>query len=130
MVFPPQERIPERTREQVVDGRVPQVVEQIIEVPKMVEEILDVLVPEMDEQSVKLPKTVSEDGIQQRTADRIADIPVPQDVEEKVEVSEVFLRTGFNSVLWSRPMKLLILPSLRRSLGSLSLSRKERHNRL
>ena len=37
---------------------------QIIEVPKMAEEILDVLVPEMVEQLVKLPKTVSEDRIQ------------------------------------------------------------------
>ena len=62
----------------------PQVVEQIIKVPKMVKEILDVLVPEMVEQLTKLPKTVFEDGIQQRTAERIADIPVPQDVEELV----------------------------------------------
>ena len=56
----------------------------------MVEEILGVLVPEMVEQLVKLPKTVSEDGNQQRTAEHIADIPVPQDVEELVEDSEVF----------------------------------------
>ena len=58
--------------------------------PKMAEEILDVFVPEMVEQLVKLPKTVSEDGIQQRTAERIADIPVPQTVEELVEVCRVF----------------------------------------
>ena len=58
--------------------------------PKMAEEILDVFVPEMVEQLVKLPKTVSEDGIQQRTAGRIADIPVPQTVEELVEVCRVF----------------------------------------
>ena len=56
----------------------------------MAEEILDVLVPEMVEQLVKLPKTVSEDRIPQRTAERIVNIPVPQDVEELVEVSRVF----------------------------------------
>ena len=54
---PPQERIPERTCEQVVDVRVPQVVEQVLEVPKTarrdrtlqdtVERVLDVPVPEM-----------------------------------------------------------------------------------
>ena len=49
---------------------------------------LDVPVPEMVEQ--KLPETVSEDRIQQRTAEHISVIPVPQDVKELVEVSEVF----------------------------------------
>ena len=88
----------------------PQVVEQIIEVPKMVEEILDVLVPEIVEQLTKLPKTVSEDGTQQRTAERIADIPVLQGVEELVDVSEVFPTSGFNSVLFSRPMQLPFFP--------------------
>ena len=108
----------------------PQVVEQIIEVPKMAEEIPDVLVPEMVEQLVKLPKTVSEDRIQQRTAERIVDIPVPQDVEETGGgLQGFFPRTGNNSVLWSRPMKLLIFPTLRRSLRGLSLRRKERRNR-
>ena len=38
--------------------------------------ILDVLVPETVEQLVKLPKTVTEDGIQQRIVERIAEIPV------------------------------------------------------
>ena len=84
------ERISERTCEQIADVQVPQVVEQIIEVPKMVEQILDVLVLETVGQSVKLPSTVSEDRIQERTAERIADIPVPQVVEELVEVSKVF----------------------------------------
>ena len=92
----PQERLPERTCEQIGIVPVPQVVEQVIGVPKTssqdrmlqgtVEQILDVPVPEMVEQLVKLPKTVSEDGIQQQTVERIADIPVPQVVEELVEV--------------------------------------------
>ena len=68
----------------------PQVVEQIIEAPKVADQILDVLVLKTVEQSVKLPNTVSEDRIQERTAERIVDIPVPQDVEELVEVSKVF----------------------------------------
>ena len=63
------------------------VVKRTIEVPKMAEQILDVPVPEMVEQ--KLPETVSDDRIQQRTAEHIADISVPQDVEELVEVFRV-----------------------------------------
>ena len=43
---------------------------------------LTFFVPEMVEQLVKLPKTVSEDGVQQRTVEHTADIPVPQVVEE------------------------------------------------
>ena len=55
-----------------------------------VERVLDVGVPEMVEQLVKLPKTVSEDGIQQRIVERIADIPVPQVVEELAEFFKAF----------------------------------------
>ena len=83
------ERISERICEPIADVHVPQVVEQIIEVTKMAEQILDVLVLETVEQSVKLPSTISEDRIQERTAQRIVDIPVPQDVEELVEVPTV-----------------------------------------
>ena len=99
-VWPPQERTTERTCEQVVDVRMPQVVGQVLEVLEIsrqdrdmhgtVEQIPDILVPEMVEQLVKLPETVSDDRIQQRTAEHIAVIPVPQDVKELVEVSEVF----------------------------------------
>ena len=53
-VWPPQEQIPEKICEQIADVHVSQVVEQIIEVPKMAEQILDVLVPEMVEQLAKL----------------------------------------------------------------------------
>ena len=116
------ERISKRICEQIADVYTSQVVEQIIEVPKMAQ-ILDVLVLETMKQSVKLPSTVSDDGTQQRTAECIADIPVPQDVKELVEVSEVFPRTNVNSVFGSRSMKLLMFPSLRRSLRGLSLRR-------
>ena len=74
--------------EWIADVHVPQVVKRTIEVPKMVEQILDFPVPEMVEQ--KLPETVSDDRIQQRTAEHIAVIPVPQDVEKLVVVSRVF----------------------------------------
>ena len=82
------EWISERICEQIEDVHVPQVVKRTIEVPKMAEQILDVPVPEMVEQ--KLPETVSDDRIQQRTVEHITVIPVPQDVKELVEVSEVF----------------------------------------
>ena len=96
----PQERIPERTCEQVVDVHVRQVVEQGLEVPEIssqdrevhgtVEQILDVPVPEKVEQLVEVPETVSRDGVQQRTVEQIVDAPVMQAVEELAEVSKVF----------------------------------------
>ena len=96
----PQERIPERTCEQIVDVHVRQVVEQVLEVPEIssqdrevhdtVEQILDVPVPEMVEQLVEVPETVSRDGVQQRTVEQIVDAPVMQAVEELAEVSKVF----------------------------------------
>ena len=80
-VWPPQEQIPEKICEQIADVHVPQVVEQIIEVPKMAEQILDFLVPEMVEQLAKLSKTTHQDRIQQRTVEHIfAATPVPQAV--------------------------------------------------
>ena len=82
------ERISERICEQIADVHVPQVVKRTIEVPKMTEQILDVPVPEMVEQ--KLLETVSDDRIQQRTAEHIAVIPVPQDLKELVVVFRVF----------------------------------------
>ena len=81
------ERISERICEQIADVHVPQVVEQIIEVPKMAEQILDVLVLDRVEQLVKLP---NDDGIQQQTAGYITVIPVSQDVKELVVVFKVF----------------------------------------
>ena len=84
-VWPPQEQIREKICEQIADVHVPQVVEQIVEMPKMAEQILDVLVPEMVEQLMKLSKTVSMGRIQERTAEQTVDILVPQDVEEPAE---------------------------------------------
>ena len=91
-VWPPQEQIPEKICEQITDVHVPQVVEQIIEVPKMAEQILDVLVPEIVEQLAKLSKTILQDRIQQRTVEHVAaDTPDPQDVEEPARVPQGFL---------------------------------------
>ena len=81
------ECISERTAKQIADAHVPQVVKRMIEVPKMVEQILDALVSDMVEQ--KLPETVSEERIQQRNVEQIVDGPVPQEVEELVEVFKV-----------------------------------------
>ena len=84
------DQISERICEQIADVHVPQVVEQIIEVPKMAEQILDVLVPDMVEQLVKLPNTVSQDRIRQRTVEQIVDTSDPQVVEKLVVVFRVF----------------------------------------
>ena len=95
------EQIFERICEQIADVHVPQVVEQVLEAPKIssqdqnllgtVDQIPNVLASEMVEQLVKLPKTVSENRIQERTVEHIAaDFPVLQVAEELVEVSEVF----------------------------------------
>ena len=62
----------------------------------MAEQILDVPVPEMVKQ--KLPETVSDDRIQKRTAKHIADISVPQDVEELVEVVNTDVQHVVNTV--------------------------------
>ena len=101
---PPQERIPERTCEQVVDVRIRLVVEQVLEVPKnssqdrnlqgTVEQIPENSVLEKTEQLVKVPETVSRNGVQQRTVDQIVDASVPQAVEELAEVSKVFSQDG------------------------------------
>ena len=100
-VWPPQEQIPEKICEQIVDVRIPQDVGQVLEVPKTAcrdrslectaEQILDVPVPEMVKQLVEAPKTILQDRIQQRTVEHIAaDTPVPQDVEEPAEFFKAF----------------------------------------
>ena len=64
----PQERIPERTCEQVVDVHERQVAEQVLEVPEI----------------------SSQDREVHGTVEQIVDAPVMQAVEELVEVSKVF----------------------------------------
>ena len=99
-VWPPQERTPEKTCEQVVDFRVRQVVEQVLAVPKnssqdrnlqgTVEQIPDDPMLGKAEQLEEVPETVSRDGVQQRTVEQIVGAPVSQAVEESSEVSKVF----------------------------------------
>ena len=101
-----QERIPERTCEQVVDVRIRLVVEQVLEVPKnssqdrnlqgTVEQIPEISVLEETEQLVEVPETVSRNGVQQqqRTVEQIVDASAPQAVEELAEVSKVFSQDG------------------------------------
>ena len=94
-VWPPQEQIPEKICEQIVDIHVPQDVGQVLEVPKIpsqdrilqctVEQIIDVPVLEKAERLAEVPKIVSQDKIQQRSVEQTSDILVPQDVEEPAE---------------------------------------------
>ena len=107
---------------ETVDVLVAQAVEQVLKAIKIpsrdrilqctVEQILDDPVLEKAEQLAEVPKIVSRDRIQQRTVEQTVDTPVPQDVEELAEVSKIFHGTGFNSVLRSRPPKLLLFHSL------------------
>ena len=96
----PQERIPEKICEQIVDVHVSQDVGQVFEAPKIssqdrnlqckVGRILDVLLLEKAERLVEVPETVSQDRLQQRTVEEIIDAPVPQAEEELTEVFRVF----------------------------------------
>ena len=96
----PQKQTSEKICEQIVDVHVPQIVGQVLEVPKTAcrdrslectaEQILDVLVPEMAKQLVEVPETISPDRIQQRTVEQIVDASVPHAVEELAEVFRVF----------------------------------------
>ena len=97
-----QELVSERICEHVVDVTVPQVVEQLFVVPKIPSEtefcsaawnrFLAVPVPVI-EQFVDVSKFVFQDRIQ-RTLEQISDTPVPQVVEELVEVFTHFHQDG------------------------------------
>ena len=75
------EHISERIDKQVVDPWESQ--DQTLQ--STVEQIHGAPVPEMIEQLMKLPKIVSVDRIQERIAEQTVDILVPQDVEEPAE---------------------------------------------
>ena len=129
----PRERIPERTCEQVVDVRVRQAVEQVLEVPKnssqdrhlqgTVEQTQDDPVLEMVEQLVKLPKTFLRTESSSGLWSASLKIQFRRLWENWWRSSRCFLRTGFNSVSRSRPLILLAFLSLRRSSRGLSLRR-------
>ena len=67
------------------------------------------------QKTVEVPQVQHTDRIPQRTAEPVMDIPVPQVVEEIVEVFLVFLKTVFNSGWWNRSLRLQQFPLLRRS---------------
>ena len=79
----------------VMQGQVlaSQIVQKTAEAPQV--QFLD-RVPDVPvaTQLVEVPKIVSQDKIPQRTAEQVMDIPVPQVVEECIEVFEVFDRDG------------------------------------
>ena len=97
--IPPQDRIPEKICEQIVDVSVSQVVEQVTGLPEnssqdrnlqgTVEQIPDDPMLEKAEQLVEVPEIVSRDGVQQRIVEQIIDAPVPQSEEELAEVFKV-----------------------------------------
>ena len=60
--------------------------DQEIPLECIVEQITDVHVPQIMEEIVEVAKIVLEDRLQQRTVEEIVDVPVPQFLEEIVEV--------------------------------------------
>ena len=70
------------------------------------EKFLDVPVPQITEQLVEVPKISSKDQILQGTREQILEVPVPRMVlpsrSSTCLSSRISLRTGFNSVLLSR----------------------------
>ena len=119
-----QEQISERIRKQIDDVFVPQIVDQVTEVPKTsncertsqraVEQIFDVPVPEMVNQLVealedRFPKTESGSGLWSRSLT----LQSRRSWKNWRRASRFSPRTGFNSALWSRSSKILLIQSLR-----------------
>ena len=60
--------------------------DQVIRQERIVEQIADVHVPEIMEEIVEVAKIVQQGRVQQHTVEEIVDVPVPQFLEEMVEV--------------------------------------------
>ena len=83
---------------QTVQRPVEQIVEQRVEVPKIipqervqqrtVEQIVDVPVPQVVEEIVEVAKIIPQERVQQRTVEQVIDVPVPQ-IQEVVRHVEV-----------------------------------------
>ena len=101
---PPQEQILERTCEQVVDVRMPQVIGQVLEVPKIssqdrdlhgtVEQIPDVPVPEMVEQNVEQTDETPDLSF----AEKIIEKPVTQTQGKTQQVVNTHVQHVVNTV--------------------------------
>ena len=87
--------------------------------------VVDVPVPEMVEQLVKLPKTVSEDGIQERLVEQTIDTLVPQDVKEPAEFFKASSQDRAQQSSPEQTNEPLPFFSLGRSLRYLSFRRKD-----
>merc|ERR1712032_294706 len=79
----PQERVQQRTVEQVVDVPVPQVVEEIVE------QVVDVPVPQTVEEVVQVPQVQVQEKIVQRAVEQVVQVPLPQVVEKVIEVPKI-----------------------------------------
>eukprot|EP00971_Amphidinium_carterae_P294816 5853820-Amphidinium_carterae.1 len=55
----------------------------------MVEQIVDVPVPQTVEEVVQVPRIIPQEQTVQRTVEQIVDVPVPQTVEEVVQVPRI-----------------------------------------
>eukprot|EP00971_Amphidinium_carterae_P180775 3585682-Amphidinium_carterae.1 len=55
----------------------------------MVEQIVDVPVPQTVEEIINVPKIIPQERVQNRTVEMVVDVPVPQTVEEIVTVPKI-----------------------------------------
>ena len=100
----PRERGRSRMAERIVDVLVPLIMEEIVEMVKVVfqeriserirEQIVDVHVPGAVEQFTEVPKASSRDRTLQCTAEQILDVLVPEMAKQLVEVPETVSQDG------------------------------------
>ena len=81
----PQERVQNRTQEQIADTPVPQIMEECVQ-NSTVEQIMDSRVPQNMEAVVEVLPSTPKERVQNRTQEQIADTPVPQNMEAVGEV--------------------------------------------
>ena len=68
-----QDRIPQRTAEQITDTPVPQVVEELVEAFN--ESVVDIPVPQVAEEFVEVFNVFSQSRVQQRIVEQITETP-------------------------------------------------------
>ena len=73
----PQERLQNRTPEQIVGVFVPQLMEVRVQ-NRFSEQIVDVPVPQLLEAPVDVMLTTPQERVQNRTPEQIVDVPLPQ----------------------------------------------------
>ena len=79
----PQERVQNRTPEQIVDVLVPQIVEERVQLCTL-DQIFEFPVPRIMEAIVEVVPSAPQERVQNRTPEQILDVPVPRTMEERV----------------------------------------------